>query len=249
MMAQEALRDWAAQINGSVENSDTFGHYCRRWLHDRKRSGLYASNTLATDERHVNALALSPLSPLRMDAITPSDCREALLWIKEHPQKPNLAADGILSGTTMVKVHRMAKQIFQQAVDDERLSRNPMAKIKPPKKDTEEVEALSWERMMELLDKLDKLPLSGYVMCMYLIVCLALRRAEAVAVLDCEFSSTTMRVSQACKETDGTVGPPKSEAGNRMLPVMPRLSAKAAAWRQHRCERGVGDSPFFACNI
>lgn len=243
-MAKRALEDWRAGLEDMVPNADTFGAYAQGWLDYRRRGGEYTANTLATDERHVRSLSRSPLGAMRMDAIKPADCRSALEWVRDNPRK-----GGRLSNTTMGKHYRICRQIFHQAVDDELLARNPMAKIKDPKPDTDEVKPLPWDELMGLLDDLDALPLTAYVMAVYLIACLGLRRAEACAVMDAETHPTVLRVTQAVKESDGTLGPPKSDAGVRNLTVTPRLAAKIAQWRVHRASKGLADAPTLACNI
>ena len=154
----------------------------------------------------MRALERAPIARMRMDEIGPADCRESMAWVKANPQRPWLVRDGVLSNTTMRGIYRFTRQTFQQAVDDELLSRNPMDKVKDPKDDSPEVEALPWSELERIMDLLDGQPMSGYVMAMYLIVCDALRRAESVAVLDAETWVSMLRISQAVKEADGSRG-------------------------------------------
>lgn len=196
----------------------------------------------------MRAIARAPFAGMRMDEIGPADCRESLAWIKANPQRPNLVREEGLSNTTMRGIYRFVRQTFGQAVDDELLARNPMAKVKDPRDDSPEVEALPWRELERILDLLDKQPMSGYVMALYLIVCDALRRAESVAVLDAEVQASMFRVSQAVKEADGTVDDPKSEAGKRDMPVLPRLWGKVGEMRAWKRARGLADALPLACN-
>lgn len=248
-MAQRALEDFRRELGAIIPNEDTFAAYADARVAARAASGAITPNTIAQESRHARAVARSPLGPMRMDAIGPADCRAALEWIRVNPQRPELTRSGALSSTSMGGIYRFCRQTFQQAVDDELLGRNPMAKIRDPRPDTEEVDALSWGELMAMLDWLDTLPMGGYVMALYLIVCLALRRAEAVAVLDAEMWPTMMRVSQSVKEATGKLGPPKSKAGKRELPVMPRLAAKADQMRTWKRLRGLADALPLACNV
>lgn len=248
-MATKALEAYKVELGAIIPNAESFGAYVEARVRARAESGDISPNTIAKEWRCVRAIRRSPLDGMRIDAIKPGDCRKSLKWIRDNPQRPKLTRDGVLSGTSMLDIYRFARQTFEQLVDDELLARNPMAKIKDPKPDTPEVEALSWEELMGLLDWLDTLPMSGYVMAMYLIVCQALRRGESVAVLDAEVLPTIMCVSQAIKEATGEVGPPKSEAGKRDLPVMPRLAAKVEQMRAWKRARGLADAKPLACNV
>lgn len=247
--AQDALAAFVAELEALIPNSDTFAGYAKARASERASSGAITPNTAATESRYARALGRSPMGAMRMDAITPKDCRDSLAWVRTHPQRPCLTKGECLSSTSMMGMYRFCRATFQQAVDDELLGRNPMAKIKDPKSDTAEVEALPWATVMGLLDFLDGLPLSGCVMAMYLIACLALRRSEACGVLDAEALPTLLRVSCSVKESNGTLGPPKSKSGERDLPVMPRLAGKMAEWRAEKSRRGLDGSLTLACNV
>lgn len=248
-MAKRALADFERELGAVIPNEETFAAYARARVETREKSKVTTPNTVAQEKRLLRAVERSALGHMRMDAIGPADCRRAMDWIRDNPQRPELTRTGRLSNTSMGDIYRFTRQTFAQAVDDELLARNPMAKIKDPKPDTEEVGALSWDELMGLLDWLDDKPMSGYVMAMYLIVCQALRRAEAVAVLDAEVQTSIMRVSQSVKEATGKPGAPKSKAGRRDLPVMPRLDAKVRECRRWKEKRGLADALPLACNV
>ena len=199
---------------------------------------------MANDARNVRALSRSPIGAMCMDEITPEACRNALLWVKENP----VSGCGELSGTTMNKIHVTLGAIMRQATDDGKVARNPMARVKPPKVDTKEKEALSPEEIGLLLNRLDELPLDGRVMAVYLMAMLGLRRGEACALLDSDIRDGFAHVHLAVKERDGSIREPKSKSGVRRLPMPPRLQAKVDEWRIMR--RGLGwlDSPTLACN-
>lgn len=247
--AQKALDEFKAELEGLIPNGETFSGYALARVAERANSGNIMPNTIGTEMRYARALGRSPMGKMRMDAIKPTDCRASLAWVRENPQRPDLAKGDVLSNTSMQGIYRFCRATFQQAVDDELLAKNPMAKIKDPKADTPEVEALPWDKMMALLDFLDTLPISAFVMAVYMIACLALRRSEACGILDAEAWPTLIHVSSAVKEKTGVLGPPKSEAGERDLPVMPRLSAKMGEWRAHKASKGLDGSLTFACNV
>jgi len=243
--AQEALRTFVSDLEDQVPNSESFGSYAESWRLWRAKSGELSPGTVAGDARHVAALRRSALDSMRMDEITPEACRDALLWMKLNPA----SGKSELSNTTMNKIHVTLNAIMQQAEDDGRIAKNPMRKIRAPKVDTKEKEALSPLELMLLLNRIDdELQLDGRVMALYLMACLGLRRAEACALLDSDISGGMCRVHLAVKERDGSVDGPKSKASVRSLPVPPRLQAKVDEWRALRKRLGWETSPTLACN-
>ena len=231
--AQAALDAFKAEMEAVVPNSDTFASYAALWWRLRADSGSFSINTTSKDSCRVRALSLV-LGDKAMDSITPEMCRDALSRIKNGEN----STGRVLTNTTMDGMFVCLKQIMQQAEDDGRITRNPMARMKAPKRDTKERSALTPGEMGILLDRLDGLPCDGRVMAVYLIACLGLRRAEACALMDEDVRDGFAHVRYAVKEADGSIGRPKSAAGNRMLPMPGRLQRKVDEWRLIREENG-----------
>ena len=242
--ASEALQAFVDELSEYVPNSDAFGAYAASWALWREKSGDLSAGTVANDKRNVAALTRSPIGGMRMDEITPESCRDALLWVKSHPVRSGRE----LSGTTMNKMHVALNAIMQQAEDDGKIARNPMRKVKAPKVDTKERDALAPEELALLLNRLDGLPVDGRVMALYLMACLGLRRGEACALLDSDVRDGLAHVHLSVKERDGSLGEPKSKSGVRTLPMPPRLAAKVGEWRVLRDAMGWRDAPTLACN-
>lgn len=241
--ACDALSAFVDELEGFVPNSDTVGAYAASWLLWREKSGDYSPGTLANCSQVVRMASESPIGGARMDAVTPADCRDALMWMRENPVRGRE-----LSGTTMNKVHVYLNAIFQQAADDGVIAANPMARIKAPKVDTKEKEALSPEELMLLVNRFSELPLDGRVMALYLIALLGLRRAEACALLDADVRGGMAHVHLAVKERDGSVDEPKSPAGVRTLPMPAPLVAKVREWRELKRRLGWRDAPTLCVN-
>ena len=244
--ALDAQKAFVTELEGIVPNAETFGAYARTWREYRAASGDLEPNTLANDLRNERALQRSPMWGRRMASITPETCRADLLWVKGHPQ---VSGKDELSGTTMAKIHLYVHQMLGQAADDGKIASNPMAKVKAPKLDTKEREALSWGELTLLLNRLDELPLSAYSMCVYAICCHALRRAEACALADEGVTASVVMVRQAVKESTGELGAPKSKAGVRDLPTVPRFYEKVCEWRALRESKGLADAPTLFCDV
>ena len=244
--AHNALKRWIAELDDKTPDCTTFGAYAASWQAWRASSGDFAPGTLANDARNVAALCRTDLAGMAMGEITPPDCRDALAWLKAHPQRSTRT--GQLSNTTMNKMHVCLAAILQQAADDGKIPKNPMARIRAPKPDTRERDALSPEELAAVLDALDGLWLDGRVMAAYMMAMLGLRRGEACALADADVRDGLVHVHSAVKERDGTIAEPKSAAGVRTLPMPPRLAQKVDEWRELRARLGWQDATTLCCN-
>lgn len=238
--ALEAFKD---ELRDKVPDTETFAAYAGSWLLWREKSGTLAPGTIANSKRDVNALLRSPIASLALSTITPEDCRATLMWIKAHPINKN----GELSNTTMTKIHAALKLILAQAVDDGKIAQNPMERIKPPRKDTEERTPLEPDELMRFVRDLSALPLDGRVVALYLMALLGLRRGEACAVYVDDIDGNLLTVHRAIKERDGTIGAPKSKASNRTLPIPPMLRDVLRKWTVTRAALGY-DAEVLCCN-
>lgn len=242
--AQDALAAFVAELEGIVPNADTFGSYAESWRMWRAKSGELSPGTVENDRREVSALRRTALDGKRMDEIGAADVRDALLWLKSHPAR----GVGELSNTTMNSIHICLKSIFQQAVDDGRLAANPMARMRAPKPDTREKDALSPDELQMLVMRLGGLPLDGRTMALYLMALLGLRRGEACGLMMDDVDGGLVHVRRAVKERDGSIAEPKSKAGVRTLPMPPLLVQKVDEWTTLRARLGLPDAPTLCCN-
>ena len=242
--AQSALAAFKQEVESEYSNGETLASYALSWLGYREALGELAPGTLANNRREIAALARCELSTLPLVDVTPRECRELLLWIKQHPRKPGLES---LSNTTMNKLYITLAAIMAQAVDDGLIAESPMRKIPPPKPDTQEKSALLPEQLMHLVGELSTLPLDGRVMAVYVIALLGLRRGEACALSAGSVHGACLTVDKAVKERDGTIGVPKSPASVRTLPIPAPLSPVLQDWWTVREARGWSGAPL-CCN-
>lgn len=244
--AQNALKAFETELGEIVPNADNFAAYAESWRSWREKSGRLSPNMVVKDKRNVRALCRTELSTMRMDAVKPEDCRNALIWLREHP----VSGKGELASSTIESMHVTLNSIFKQAVDDGKLAKNPMAKVKHPKIRKQERRALSPEEIALLLNRIDEqLELDSRSMALYLMLCLGLRRGEALALQDADIHDGFAHVHLAVKEANGKIDEPKSKAGIRTLPMPPRLQAKVDEWRVVRKSRGLADAPELCCNV
>lgn len=229
MEARDELERYVIEYEEKPDEAGTFGAYAEKWQNWRIKSGELAPGTLTNDKRNIRALERSPLWGMELTQITPTDCRDALAWIKEHPIKVET-----LSNTTMNKIYQGLNNILVQAWEDGLIPNNPMAKISAPKPDTKEREALSPDEINDLLDRLDTLKLDGRVMAMYIIILAGLRRGEACALTPEDIHGNLLVVDKAVKERDGNVDTTKTPAGVRVVPMPKRLQDKVSEWLKMR---------------
>ena len=242
--ALNALEAFKLEYMDKVPDSDTLASYMALWLSWRENSGQFAPGTIAHDKRDVNAILRSPLAELPIAAIKPEDVRNALLWIKQNPARKQ----GELTNATMNSIFITLNAVFRQAVNDERINKNPMAHIKAPRPDTKEKEALSPEELAALIVKLSTLQLDGRVMALYFIAYLGLRRSEACALMDSSIVGGYCHITQAVKERDGSIGETKYPASVRTLPMPSPLVYKCAEWQRLKERLGWQDAPTLCCN-
>lgn len=242
--AQKALEAFKCELSEQIPTSATFAAYAASWIAYRRNLGTLAPGTIANNERDIAAMMRSPIAALELSTIAPTDCKESLIWIKQHPQRKQSP----LSNTTMNKIYITMHSIFAQALDDEVIERNPMDKINPPKPDTKEKQALSPDELRALISRLSTLPLDGRVMALYLICYLGLRRSEALALADNDVDNSSVRVCRAVKERNGRIDAPKSQASIRTLPMPTPLLPLVNSWRSIRANRGFAESSTLCCN-
>ena len=149
--------------------------------------------------------------------------------------------------SSMGKFHQVLFEVMQQAVDDGKLARNPMASVKRPRLHVAEREALSPDELQLFLNRVDELPTDGRTVALYMMACLGLRCGEACALRDEQFGETAT-VDSTVRAADRSIGRPKSSAGARTLPVPPRLAAKVGEWREVRRCIGLDGSETLCCN-
>ena len=242
--ALNALEAFKLEYMDKVPDSDTLASYMALWLLWRENSGQYAPGTIAHNRRDVNAILRSPLAELPIAEIKPEDVRNGLLWVKQNPARKQ----DELTNATMNSIFITLNAVFRQAVDDERIPRNPMAHIKAPRPDTKEKEALTPDELSELIVKLSTLQLDGRVMALYFIAYLGLRRSEACALMDSSIVGGYCHITQAIKERDGSIGETKYPASVRTLPMPDALVDKCAEWQRLKERLGWQDAPTLCCN-
>ena len=227
--AQKALDAFVEELEGFVPNAETFAAYADSWRLWREKACGLGEQTLANDKRNVD-IWKRELGHMRMDEITPEDVKAALLSVKTGGARE-------LSGTYMNNLFVALNNIMRTAHDDGRIASNPCAKVKPPKCDTREKEALSAPEMDALWRALEPLAAhDGRAMAVLIVLDAGLRLGEVLALspADVDLRTRRIHVRGSRNERSGKVGSTKRPASERDLPMTERLERACRAYAANR---------------
>lgn len=219
------IREFRTELESGLRRdaqSTTLRAYAEEWLKNREADPQIAPRTLSKDRARVANINLC-LGDMLIGEITRADVKRfqtSLMTTDEDGKAPTMSGRP-LSGTTARGVRTTLKAIFQEAVRDELIARNPCDDLKAPGADTREKEPLSPQEAAEfkaLLDAATPRPsLVAFRLCLFA----GLRRGEACGLkwsdFDAEKGEICVRRS-LCTETL-KFKEPKTRAGNRTIPL------------------------------
>ena len=188
-----------------VETSPKFGEYIRKWIENYKKPNLKPSSFQSLTAALRPALEAFENKKLRL--ITSDEIQELLVGMKAKRMRD------------MCKIY--LNEAFQKAVDKGELKRNPCAAVENKKHRSEHKNALTVDEQ-----ELFCAAVAGTeyeLLCLFLLAT-GLRIGEALALLrsDFDFEKHTVTVSKNVVYIKGErieQDTPKSEAGNRTVPV------------------------------
>ncbi|MBB4907260.1 tyrosine-type recombinase/integrase [Actinophytocola algeriensis] len=195
----------------------TFEEYATRWL----RSQSFDESTRESTGLRLRLHVFPAIGPRNLDAIRPSDVRELLRALQEK----GLAA----SYRQVIFIHMQT--IFNAAIDDERIRKNPCnaSSVQKPQIPARKVVLWPAERVHAVREAMNP----RYRLTVVLGAGLGLRQGEAfgLAVDDVDFDDETVHVVRQVKLVGGKpcFGPPK---GGKTRDV-PLPQSVAAAIRAH----------------
>ena len=237
-------------------NEITFAEFAEQWQSGREKAGEVGKTRLKR-ERGMIACMNGYIGTAMLKELTPQVIDN--LFTKMRSDK--IEELGSISGTTMNMYHKLLKQILGQAVNFDLILRNPLDKIKAPKRDTAERRSLSTEEVRTLLTKIDEAEESAYaeldakqrrpnnepsrlqglskvgnVIGARIALATGMRRGEIIGLTwGCvDFKNSRIRVTQSVTVL-GELKAPKSEAGKRIINVDPVTMAHLVKW-QYRQE-------------
>jgi integrase len=194
-----------------------FGNYAADWIEERP--GLRPKTTELY--RYLLRRHLSPT----FDARPLAEIREPHVrrWRKG-------LLDAKVSVVTVAKAYRLLKVILNTAVDDELIRRNPCRIKGAGQEKSAERPVLTVPEVYALADAADE----RYRVLVLLAAFSSLRWGELAALRrsDIDIQARTVRVTRQLNERDGggfTFGPPKSEAGQRIVAIPELVTPDLAA--------------------
>ncbi|MCX6459163.1 MAG: tyrosine-type recombinase/integrase [Actinobacteria bacterium] len=204
-----------------------FGPYAERWI--KERAGL-RPRTIQLYEWMFERYLKSTLGPMNLSAIDPAVIRS---W------RLNLLTLGN-SETMVAKAYRLLRAIFNTAVEDELIRRNPCRITGGGTEKPSERPVLELPQVVALAALIPQRQRSMILLATFA----SLRYGEVTALqrADVDFEAGTVSINHAFTEVPGrglVLGPPKSRAGVRTIAVP---STVMAALKDH-FQRYVSDSP------
>ncbi len=150
-----------------------------------------------------------------IQSITPIDVEKFLLYLRK---------DRGLSAQSIQHHYRTLRIIFNFAVKQEIILKNPVEKVDKPKIPRKKVDAFSKEEAEKFFEATNNCQLDCKCM-LNLLITTGLRRGELLGLQwkDIDESSCVLHVNRNVtytKETGIVVDTPKTEAGNRLIPLM-----------------------------
>ena len=126
----------------------TVSEYLQKWLRDYAASSVSAK----TYERYaeiINGSIIPKLGRIRLDKLRPLNVQA---YYAEMLRCGRKVADGRPSARTVLHYHRLLRMTLKQAVRWQLLARNPCDAVEPPKPITLEMQVLTAEEVLRLLD-------------------------------------------------------------------------------------------------
>lgn len=159
-----------------------------------------------------------------LQEITPLDIEKYLVYLRTNYKsrygKP-------LTPKTVLHHYRTLNLIFGYAEQKEIIIKNPMAKVKAPKKERKAIDAMTQAQTREFLNALDTCPLDFRCM-LYLLITTGIRRGECIGLKwkDIDWENTALSVKRNVSYTPKSgviVDTPKTANSVRIIPLMPSV--------------------------
>ena len=192
-----------------------FNEYAARWLEvfqARKVKGNTLNNTISMMNKHI----YPAFEGMRLDEITV----EAIQ--RFYTSKDSLAE------STVDKMRIILHQVLDAAKEDKLISDNPAysSRLTISSRKTKR-EPLTMEQLRDILSNADKLTMEDRTL-LYLFAYTGMRRGEVLGLQwgDIDFDNKRINVERAVSFTSNKpiIGKPKSEAGNRCVPLLDQLA-------------------------
>ena len=241
--AKAALREFIDEIEGDRvqgRTGATFAEYCKSYLDARVARGEIAENTRERIESQLRS-ACRHIGVVRMTAVTPDMLDEMYASMIGGDTLSGRPA----SGTSVNQTHRVIHTMFEAAKREGLVTENPCDKANPPRVDTRPKKAIDPARAHEFIASLN--PADPHELALMLAVTMGLRRGEVCGLSwgDVDLDRRIVEVRHSLDKR-GNLGPTKTKAGMRMLPlseVTRDALAKAKDCQEEEMGRRRADDP------
>ena len=194
--------------------------------------------------RHTTNRITAYFAGRTIQSITAVDIQKFLIYLRtEYRTKQNKP----VSDKTVRHSYCVLVMVFEFAVEQELIQKNPMDKVDCPKLAKKKVDAFSEEEAKEFLALLPACD-SEFRCMMYLLLTVGLRRGELIGLQwrDFDFGNMTLDICRNItysSEKGTTVDTPKTENSVRTVPLLPFVAEQLRAYRAAEWP-GSGENAF-----
>lgn len=203
--ARDALESFRHELmfGVDVDGMPMVGEYYKAYRKSRLANANVAESTARKWDSMMKSVDIH-IGKVRMDEVTPMEIETMYALMRSGRTSSGAKA----SGTYLSTVNAMLHGMFSRACRDGLLESNPFDSIERPRSDTKEKPSLCKSQVSELLDGLD--PTNKYHTAIMLMVCMGLRRGEAMSLMwsDVNFGARSISIEKS-----------KTSAGIRTIPM------------------------------
>lgn len=237
--ANRKLRDLRDKINAGTLPAGrvpTVGEWLTVWL-DEIAAAKVRPNTLRGYRTYVDRYLIPLLGKHRLDRLTPEHVEKAWKHLLEVG-RPEVGKSGKpvqpLSSTSAHQAHRILARALKVAQQRGHVQRNVATMVDAPAVDSPEMQPLSKPGAKRVLAAAEGTRMQAR---WSIALCLGLRQGEALGLTwdQVDLETGVLRVRQALSRQKGeglVLGPVKSRAGRRVLPIPKALLAELKAHRK-----------------
>ncbi len=202
------------------------------WLPLEVRGGSRKPSTVAFYEHIVHHIT-SYFAGTVLQAVSPIDIQRYFIHLRTQYRTPQGKA---LSPQSLRHQYVALSGIFAYAEKQEMISKNPMHKVDPPKKEKRPVDALTREQAARFFSLLPSCPLDFRCM-LQLLITTGIRRGECMGLQwgDIDEGAGTLAVQRGVSYTPASgvvVSTPKTANGVRTIPLMPSTLRLLQQWKE-----------------
>jgi integrase len=195
--------------------NETVTDYLERWLRDYAKVEL-SGTTYEGYARCVKRYIEPRLGDMPLCKVRPQHIQAMYTFLREKPAR----GGGTLSAHTILHAHRVLREAFKHAVQDQIIAVNPCDAVRPPRREEKEMKSINETETARLLQGLQG---TRYHVPLLLAVSCGLRRGELLALRwkDVDFDAHSLSVRQALEQTKAgvTTKAPKTKKPARTISI------------------------------